>query len=280
VTTPLDISEYRARLWYGSRVERWFCGVFEGGAAKGVAYPGALEALAEHGAWFHAVAGTSAGAITAAYVASGADPGDAKAFTIEMFGRLEAGPTVRRLIERGTLYSGRALRDWLDEQLAAQVAAITGREPARPVSFASLYAASGIELFTVATNLSLNEQIVFSHLATPACGVAEAAVASSATPLIFESRMLEIPSSNRTWHHTIVDGGLWSNFPMFVFAEAAFRRAHGAEPVVIDARDVLGFLLDDTAVPAIEIDSRIVFVADDEPVEAFEWSLGLKRRIR
>jgi predicted acylesterase/phospholipase RssA len=46
-------------------------GVFEGGGALGVAYAGALIALAQQGVWFQRVAGTSAGAITAALVAAG-----------------------------------------------------------------------------------------------------------------------------------------------------------------------------------------------------------------
>lgn len=46
-------------------------GVFEGGGNLGTAYIGALMALEERGVWFKRVAGTSAGAITAALVAAG-----------------------------------------------------------------------------------------------------------------------------------------------------------------------------------------------------------------
>jgi predicted acylesterase/phospholipase RssA len=46
-------------------------GVFEGGGALGTAYVGALMALQEHRIWFKRVAGTSAGAITAAMIAAG-----------------------------------------------------------------------------------------------------------------------------------------------------------------------------------------------------------------
>ena len=48
-------------------------GVFKGGGAAGVAYNGALMALARNGVWFERVAGTSAGAITAALIAAGYD---------------------------------------------------------------------------------------------------------------------------------------------------------------------------------------------------------------
>lgn len=46
-------------------------GVFKGGGAAGVAYNGAVMALARNGVWFERVAGTSAGAITAALIAAG-----------------------------------------------------------------------------------------------------------------------------------------------------------------------------------------------------------------
>ena len=62
--------------WYGKdgTIDHWFWGVFEGGGAKGVAYSGALLAMAEKKCWFRGVAGASAGAITAALVASGLSP--------------------------------------------------------------------------------------------------------------------------------------------------------------------------------------------------------------
>lgn len=257
--------------WYDTRDQR-FCGVFEGGAAKGVAYPGALQAVAEHGSWFCAVAGSSAGAITAAFVASGTDPATATSFTIEMF-RLVEATRESAPGRRVPLFSGNALRDWLDAQLAQQIERL-GLAARRPVDFAALHAASDIELFIVATNLSLKRQIVFSHLATPACGVAEAAVASSSTPLVFESRLLRIPGRDgRVRHHTIVDGGLWENFPMFVFADASFRRVHGAQPAEIDPTDIIGFILDDSPTVDAQTGDTIEFATDDEPIDAYEWSL-------
>jgi len=60
-------------FWYQEpgNVDHWFYGVFEGGGAKGLAYAGALRALKERRCWFHAVAGSSAGAVTAALIAAG-----------------------------------------------------------------------------------------------------------------------------------------------------------------------------------------------------------------
>ena len=46
-------------------------GVFSGGGIKGFAYVGAMQALEERGITFKRVAGTSAGAILATFVAAG-----------------------------------------------------------------------------------------------------------------------------------------------------------------------------------------------------------------
>ena len=72
-----------AQYWHGRPgvIEHLFYGVFEGGGAKGVAYTGALLALAESKCWFRAMAGASAGAITAALVASGLPPEDMESMT-------------------------------------------------------------------------------------------------------------------------------------------------------------------------------------------------------
>mgnify|MGYP003484396654 CR=1 FL=1 len=46
-------------------------GVFSGGGIKGFAYVGAIQALEEKGIKFERVAGTSAGAILATFIAAG-----------------------------------------------------------------------------------------------------------------------------------------------------------------------------------------------------------------
>lgn len=55
-------------------------GIFKGGGAKGSLYVGALQAARERGLTFAQVAGTSAGAITAAFVAAGATPEQLRAY--------------------------------------------------------------------------------------------------------------------------------------------------------------------------------------------------------
>src|SRR4051812_41645641 len=79
--------------WYNTTgvVNNWFYGVFEGGGAKGIAYAGALLALKERRCWFHAVAGASAGAITAALVAAGLTPEEIEGATQGALKELQTG---------------------------------------------------------------------------------------------------------------------------------------------------------------------------------------------
>lgn len=80
----IDIDDYTAdELW---------CGVFQGGGARGVAYAGALAALHARHHWFAAVAGSSAGAITAALVAAGLEPDRIRAETPRLLAAVSPTP--------------------------------------------------------------------------------------------------------------------------------------------------------------------------------------------
>src|SRR3954454_18896496 len=70
-----------------AKVQGLVHGVFEGGGAKGVLYVGALQGVLMRRLWFSAVAGSSAGAITAAMIAAGLQPEDMRK---EMDNGLEA----------------------------------------------------------------------------------------------------------------------------------------------------------------------------------------------
>jgi len=111
-------------IWYKQPeiVNRWFNGVFEGGGAKGIAYAGALKALKERKCWFKSVAGSSAGAITAALVAAGFEPKE-----IEKM----AEPALKKVIRSRKLartalrmgygyYNKNSLRLWMKGTLKSQ----------------------------------------------------------------------------------------------------------------------------------------------------------------
>ena len=269
-----------AQYWYGSpgAIEHLFYGVFEGGGAKGVAYSGALLAMAESKCWFRAVAGASAGAITASLVASGLPPEAMEGLTEEALELVRTGvwAGLRRLRKTTGYFQSDGLRTWLNKTFTEQVQK-SGATPAEDVTFAELHAATGIELNVVATDLSLKTQVIFSHIETPNCAVADAVVASSSIPYAFPSRLLQVAEGagrDRLSLRTMVDGGVWSNFPIHIFEDKTFRKLHGREPEEIEPDRLLGFLLQEHAAQAPPRGEEVKFVDAVEVGEfwAPEWS--------
>lgn len=222
-------------------------GLFKGGGAKGVVYAGALKAVEERGITFAAVAGSSAGAITATLVAARM-PSDALAEST-----VEALKAVRLRLLGGflpwagkSLFSVDRLEAWLEEVLKERMIKMTGGHPNRPVTFKQLFEASGIELNVVAMDLSRKQPVVFNHLAAPECQVARAVVASCAIPLAMPAGRVVIRAQpdGPERIHRIVDGGAWANYPAFVFRDPSFREFHGL-PEMASTRPTIGFVIND-----------------------------------
>lgn len=231
-----------------SRVRHLIAGAFEGGGAKGVVYTGALQELLAQKCWFGAVAGSSTGAIAAALVAAGLDPDEFGREIRTGMATLATTPStgLNRLRRTGGYFARDRLFRWLDDLLTARVAELLN-ERINPVTFRDLFRATGIELNVVAADISLRRQIVFSHLDTPHCQVTDAVVASSSVPFVFSSGAMTAakPGTPKAqYFHTIVDGGVWANFPLFVFTDRTFRTATGRRPKP-EQPIVIGFLLDE-----------------------------------
>ena len=240
------------RWWQSNnKITSTVAGVFEGGGAKGVAYAGALMALRDSGCWFRSVAGASAGAITAALIAAGLTPEEMSQETTQALSALK--PPHFRLglfsLRNGYGYLlTRQFKDWLEGLLAKQCKKY-GVVPTAEVTFEDLWDATEIELNVVAADLSAHRQIVFSHIDTPRCQVMYAVLASSSIPFAFDCRELRVSKehtegNSKVFFHTIVDGGVWSNFPVFVFKDRSFRIMHKRPPEPSEDF-VIGFLLDE-----------------------------------
>ncbi|WP_421379539.1 patatin-like phospholipase family protein [Bacillus salacetis] len=191
-------------------------GVFSGGGIKGLAMIGAYKAIEEKGIRFKRLAGTSAGAIIAGFIAAGyksdhllqimdeielTDLLDKKAL-------LSSVPLVRwlRVYWKLGLYKGDALEEWLEEKL--RVRGI--------YTFADL--APGA-LRVIASDLSNGRLMVLPDdlekygIPKETFPVARAIRMSASLPYFFEPVRLK----SLEGLSLVVDGGVLSNFPMWLF---------------------------------------------------------------
>lgn len=198
-------------------------GVFQGGGVKGIALVGALLGFAEQG-WteWKNVAGTSAGAIIAAYLACGHGPDELEALLrstpydkFEDFG--PGGKTIGgglNLIRHHGLAHGEYFHRWFYEQTEGK-------------TFGDV-AASGRTLKLIAADVTHRELLVLPDdlafyrqpggevpIVPSEFRVADAARMSMSIPYFFQP--VELVRIETGKPGTIVDGGMLSNFPVWLF---------------------------------------------------------------
>ncbi|WP_040227263.1 patatin-like phospholipase family protein [Bhargavaea cecembensis] len=193
-------------------------GVFSGGGLKGLALVGAFEELERQGMVFGRVAGTSAGSILAAFIAAGYTPGEISRILSEQdFGELLDRrhsllplPFMKwvNLYWRMGLYKGEALEDWFTERLLEKgIYTFGDLAPGR--------------LKLVASDLSNGKMLVLpddlEKYGVPADSfpVGRALRMSCGIPYFFEPVRLFTKDADAI----VVDGGVLSNFPMWIFDE-------------------------------------------------------------
>lgn len=201
--------------------------VFEGGGVKGIALAGAVAAAEEMGYRFRQVAGTSSGAIIASLVAAGytavemkliieATPFQAFLTRSWLFDTKLIGPLARLFIKKG-LYSGEALEQWIYQLLLAKgIRTFGDLEPNQLRIIASDI--SGRRL------LVLPDDIAMYGLDPMKLPVAKAVRMSASIPYFFDPVVIRKAPSKRFPGEKfadqfiyIVDGGLLSNFPLWIF---------------------------------------------------------------
>jgi NTE family protein len=198
-------------------------GVFSGGGLKGFALVGAYEVLEKKGYQFKRVAGTSAGAILASFIAAG--------YTAKEMERLFDDLDLNSLLDsrltmlpfpllkwlhiywRLGLYQGKELEKWFLEKLADKGV----------YSFSDLPEGS---LKLVASDLTNGRMIVLPDdlerygIDKETFPVARAVRMSCGIPFFFEPVRLKIGSGDTI----VVDGGVLSNFPMWIFDNDVGKR--------------------------------------------------------
>ena len=202
--------------------------VFEGGGVKGIGLAGALQTLEERAYIPQNVAGTSAGAISAALLAAGYSADELREIIMALDYRQfqdEAWEDKVPLIDRSLsllldlgLYEGERFYEWMKEMLEAKgvrtFADLVHPEYADDPRFRS-------KLQVIASDVTTHELLVLPRDAEKLgiepddLDVALAVRMSMSIPIFFEPVRFEGPKADRT--HVIVDGGMLSNFPVWLF---------------------------------------------------------------
>lgn len=192
-------------------------GVFEGGGVKGIAFAGALKAAEKCGVEWQSVAGTSAGAIVAALLAAGYTAAELEDIMVnkmnfeafmdeDLKDRFPGGKALSVIQEYG-VYEGLYFIDWMDEMLSEKDVFV----------FNDL----DMPLKMIAADVTRRKMIVLPDdlveygMEPGNFPVADAVRMSMSIPIFFEPVRMKHHSS-KEWCY-IVDGGLLSNYPMWLF---------------------------------------------------------------
>ncbi|NOQ72146.1 MAG: hypothetical protein GQ574_09100 [Crocinitomix sp.] len=184
--------------------------VFEGGGVKGIAYAGALQALETKNILkdVKRVAGTSAGAITAALVSLKYDAATITKVVNETdFKTFEDHWNPLKVVTKYGLYKGQVLLEFIEKFF-------TDIGLSKSCTFQDLKDKGYLDLKLFASDLNLQEAREFSFATTPNTIVAEAVRASMSIPIFFRAWKFsnKIPDE-----HIYVDGGVTYNYPITAF---------------------------------------------------------------
>lgn len=210
------------------KIENYVDLVLEGGGVKGIGLVGALAILEERGFEVQNVAGTSAGAIVATGLAAGYTAAEQReilaALDFTRFidraweDRLPFGAALSVLKDWGH-YEGNAFLEWMRGLLAAKGVRTFGDLVIPKYADQPRYR---YKVQVIASDLTERRLLVLPRDA-PRLGiqnpddldVALAVRMSMSIPIFFEPVRWQNPETGR--EHIIVDGGLLSNFPVWLF---------------------------------------------------------------
>lgn len=192
--------------------------VFEGGGVLGISFVGALKSLRENGYEFERCAGTSAGAIVASLVIAGytveelfniMSDTDYKCFKkASYFNKVPVPKAVEFLSKKG-LYNGDNIEEWIRPLLEAK--GVT--------KFKHVMKNGKSRLRIIASDVTKSDMLVLPDdlykygIKPEEFEIAKAVRMSASIPFYFTPCILNYKSG---WS-CIVDGGLLSNFPIWIF---------------------------------------------------------------
>ncbi|MDM5223553.1 patatin-like phospholipase family protein [Peribacillus sp. NJ11] len=192
--------------------------VFEGGGVRGIGFVGAIEVLEENGYEWERLAGTSAGSIIATLLASGYSGKEIKGFMVDLDYQKLLGknwlnniPVLGNLINiclNLGIYSNDYLEQWINDLLAKKGVH----------TFADL--PSG-KLKIIASDISCGRMLVIPDdlekygLSESEFPLARAVRMSTSIPFFFKP--VKLTTKGRFKPQYIVDGGILSNYPVWIF---------------------------------------------------------------
>lgn len=198
-------------------------GVFSGGGIKGLAYVGAMQVLEERGIRFKRVAGTSAGAILAAFIAAGFNAQELEEIFDELNTKVLLDPPKIvsgipflkwiNLYRRFGLYRGNVLETWFHQKLAIKGIC----------SFGDLQKGALKLVASDLTNgriLVLPDDLRHYDIDGDTFPISRALRMSCGLPFFFEPVYLK----NGKSESVIVDGGVLSNFPLWIYDNGSKKR--------------------------------------------------------
>jgi NTE family protein len=198
-------------------------GVFSGGGVKGFALIGAYEALEARGFRFKRLAGTSAGALIAAFIAAGftskemIEIMDETDLTDLLDGRKTILPYSWMkwilLYWRMGLYKGETLEKWIADRLNQKGIRTFADLPHERLRIVASDLTNG-------TILILPDDLPKYGIDPLHFSVAKAVRMSVSIPYFFEPVMLKTKEGKQV----VVDGGVLSNFPIFLFDDEGVKK--------------------------------------------------------
>lgn len=193
--------------------------VFEGGGIRGIGHIGAISYLESIGYEWNNVAGTSAGAIIAGFIAAGYNSKEIKKMLSEVnFLKFMDKSTVQRLpvfgktlgfVKEKGIYSGEYAENWIEDILKAKGVITFGDLAINGKSNLKIIAAD----ITKKRTLILPEDLRMYGVEPLTFPIARAIRMSISIPLYFKP----IEFHHKDGISLIVDGGIVCNFPIEVF---------------------------------------------------------------
>ncbi|OIK09064.1 phospholipase [Bacillus sp. MUM 116] len=191
--------------------------VFEGGGVRGIAFIGAIQAMEEEKVEWQRLAGTSAGALIAALLASGYKSYEIRDRVSELdFSKFRGKTFINRIPIIGIflelmihlgIYKNDYLETWVDSLLSEK-----GIK-----TFADLPVG---KLKIIASDVSNGQMLIFPDdlnrygMAPADLKVSTAVMMSASMPFFFRPVIWKSKDRNKSY---ILDGGLLSNFPIWIF---------------------------------------------------------------